>query len=164
MVRSEYSFSRTPPKFLSSSSALAQEPSILTVTHSLVKSAGAGVWVEPGSRLDWAVGNLSNDPLFVTGPLDDFYLNLNSPAVDSGSDYASVVGLIGYTTRTDELPDEGIIDMGYHRAQWEHAGRLGANFKHLCSGEFVWEVLLNQYPSHTPLLGFLADLLSTFKR
>ncbi len=101
-----------------------KQPSTLTVTHSLVKDGRSGVWVEPGSTLNWAAGNISNDPLFATGRQDDFYLSQtasgqgrNSPAVDAGSDYASRVGLTGYTTRTDEVRDTGIVDIGYHHAK-----------------------------------------------
>ena len=98
-----------------------KQPSTLTVTHSLVKDARGGVWVEPGSTLDWAAGNIGDDPLFATGRLDDFYLSQilsgngrNSPAIDAGSNYAGTVGLTGYTTRTDEVRDVGIVDIGYH--------------------------------------------------
>ncbi|UCF17196.1 MAG: hypothetical protein JSW59_07000, partial [Phycisphaerales bacterium] len=98
-----------------------KQPSTLTVTHSLVKDARAGVWVEPGSTLHWAVGNISDDPLFATGRLDDYYLSQivsgqgrNSPALDAGSDYASAVDLTGYTTRTDDVRDTGLVDIGYH--------------------------------------------------
>ncbi|MHC4167631.1 MAG: right-handed parallel beta-helix repeat-containing protein, partial [Planctomycetota bacterium] len=98
-----------------------RQPSALTVTHSLVKSARGGVWVEPGSTLNWEAGNIGDDPLFATGRLDDFYLSQtasgqgrNSPALNAGSDYTSAVGLVGYTTRTDDVRDAGIVDIGYH--------------------------------------------------
>ncbi len=61
--------------------------------------------------------DISFDPLFVTGPLGDFYLSridsgqvIDSPCVDAGDPGAPVNG----TTRTDHLPDYGIADMGYH--------------------------------------------------
>ena len=106
-------------------------PSTLAVTHSLVKDARAGVWVEPGSTLNWAAGNISSNPLFATGLLDDYYLSQigsgqgrNSPAIDAGSGYTSAVGLVGYTTRTDEVRDTGIVDIGYHHPK-EQPCRLG---------------------------------------
>jgi subtilisin family serine protease len=108
-----------------------KRPSTLTVTHSLVKDATGGVWVEPGSTLNWAVGNISGDPLFATGRLDDYYLSQiasgqgrNSPAIDAGSNYASRVSLTGYTTRTDELRDTGLVDIGYHHPKAQPC-RLG---------------------------------------
>ena len=81
----------------------------VTVTHSLVQGGF------PGS------GNLDADPLFVPGPLGDFYLSsafagqpATSPAVDAGSDTAIALGLDALVTRTDSVPDTGIADMGYH--------------------------------------------------
>ncbi|MBN1592748.1 MAG: right-handed parallel beta-helix repeat-containing protein [Candidatus Coatesbacteria bacterium] len=62
-------------------------------------------------------GNIDEDPLFVDG----YYLsqtaagqNEQSPCVDAGDDDASEYGLDTYTTRTDQVPDSGIVDMGYH--------------------------------------------------
>jgi hypothetical protein len=61
------------------------------------------------------------DPLFVNAAADDFHLSqiaagqgLDSPAVDAGSDTAINLGLDTFTTRTDEVPDSGTVDMGYH--------------------------------------------------
>ena len=66
-------------------------------------------------------GNIDEDPLFVEGPLGEFYLSQiaagqpdDSPCVDAGSDTAKNLGLDEYTTRTDEVGDKGIVDMGYH--------------------------------------------------
>ncbi len=66
-------------------------------------------------------GNIDADPLFVQGPLGAYYLSQrasgqadDSPCVDAGSDTAKRLGLDVYTTRTDQLGDEGIVDMGYH--------------------------------------------------
>jgi len=73
---------------------------------------------------EWAgggEGNISDDPLFVTGPLGDYYLSCegagqgdNSPCIDAGSDTAEALGLDTLTTRTDCGPDTDIVDMGYH--------------------------------------------------
>ena len=71
----------------------------------------------------WAgEGNIDEDPLFVAdGPLGDYYLSQtaagqeqDSPCVDAGSDTAENLGLNTRTTRTDQVPDSGIVDMGYH--------------------------------------------------
>jgi len=69
-------------------------------------------------------GNITGDtidPLFVSGPLGDYYLSQEgagqvetSPCVDAGSDTAENLGLDHMTTRTDEVPDSGIVDIGYH--------------------------------------------------
>ncbi|MCK4625309.1 MAG: hypothetical protein KAV00_08370, partial [Phycisphaerae bacterium] len=65
--------------------------------------------------------NIGDDPLFVTGPGGDFYLSqiaasqaADSPCVGAGSDTAVNLGLCKRTTRTDEVPDTDIVDMGYH--------------------------------------------------
>ena len=61
------------------------------------------------------------DPLFVPGPLDDFYLSqapagqpVTSPAVDSGSQPAVTAGLDQRSTATTSAPDAGTVDLGYH--------------------------------------------------
>ncbi len=61
------------------------------------------------------------DPMFVQGPLGGFYLSQtaagqsqNSPAVDAGNAPAQDLGLSARTTRTDDKPDEGKVDLGYH--------------------------------------------------
>ena len=65
-------------------------------------------------------GNLTGDPLFVTGTLGDYYLsqapdqNVNSPAVDKGDVDASALGLNTKTTATNDAGDSGLVDMGYH--------------------------------------------------
>ncbi len=66
-------------------------------------------------------GNINADPLFVTGPQGNYYLSqttagqgADSPCVDAGSNPATDVGLADKTTRTDELPDAAIVDMGFH--------------------------------------------------
>lgn len=65
--------------------------------------------------------NIGQDPLFMRGRDGAFYLSqvaagqdANSPSVDSGHGYASDNGLDDRTTAVHDLPDEGIVDMGYH--------------------------------------------------
>ncbi len=74
-----------------------------------------GGWSATGSN------NINENPLFVTGRLHDYYLShtaagqpADSPCVDAGSDTAENIGLSEFTTRSDGMPDEGIVDMGYH--------------------------------------------------
>jgi hypothetical protein len=83
------------------------ESDTIIVTYSNIE----GGW--PGE------GNIDLDPLFVTGPLGDYYLSQiaagqgeDSPSVDAG-DPASAVPA-GGTTRTDRVPDAWPVDMGYH--------------------------------------------------
>jgi len=59
-------------------------------------------------------GNITDDPLFVPGPLGEYYLHPSSPCVDAGWGTPADIGIEGYTTRTDGTPDTGTVDMGYH--------------------------------------------------
>ena len=66
-------------------------------------------------------GNINTDPLLVSGPKGDYYLSqtvagqgATSSCVDAGSDTAANLGMDALTTRTDEVHDQGIVDMGYH--------------------------------------------------
>jgi len=95
----------------------------LDISYSDIKALQSGIWVDENCKrmLKWGKGNIDGDPLFTTGPFGDYYLSQtnsgqssNSLCVDAGSDSAGLMGLIGYTTRTDEAADAGIVDMGYH--------------------------------------------------
>ena len=64
---------------------------------------------------------LGQDPCFVAGPLHDYYLSqtaagqeVNSPCWDAGSDTAVNLGLDELTTRTDNVPDQNTVDIGFH--------------------------------------------------
>jgi len=70
-------------------------------------------------------GNITADPQFVAGMDHNYYLSQtaagqgsDSPCVDAGSDTAESLGLDATTTRTDAVPDAGIVDMGYHTTPW----------------------------------------------
>jgi hypothetical protein len=63
-------------------------------------------------------GNIDLDPVFVSGLYGDYYLSqiaagqaIQSPCVDAGDPIAT---MITWTTRTDGVQDEDIVDMGYH--------------------------------------------------
>jgi len=62
-------------------------------------------------------GNIDADPLFTSGLLGDHYLQhvaagqpVDSPCVDSGD---PVTDIIRGTTRTDQVQDQGVPDIGY---------------------------------------------------
>ncbi len=66
-------------------------------------------------------GNIDEDPLFLSGPFGGFYLSQrsagepnDSPCVDAGSASSQAIGLDDRTTRTDQVGDAGLVDMGYH--------------------------------------------------
>ena len=100
-------------------------PGTLTVSYSNVQG-GQGepaTLVEEDCVLNWS-DNILDDPMFVVGPLGNFYLSQivagqsqDSPCVDAGSGSASQSGMDKYTTRSDdafETFDVGKVDMGYH--------------------------------------------------
>ena len=65
--------------------------------------------------------DISADPLFVSGPLGDYYLSqisagqlIDSPALNAGNDTAEELGLDTRTTRIDSITDTGTVDIGYH--------------------------------------------------
>jgi hypothetical protein len=65
--------------------------------------------------------NIDDNPLFVSGPTYDYYLcepeaghELKSPCIDSGNATAATLGIANLSTRCDLMPDEGMVDMGYH--------------------------------------------------
>jgi hypothetical protein len=90
------------------------------VSYCNVQGGESAVYVDNG-RLNWGPGNIDADPSFVNGPEGDHYLSqitagqaIHSPCVDVGSDLAANLGMDICTTRTDQIGDAGIVDMGYH--------------------------------------------------
>jgi hypothetical protein len=64
------------------------------------------------------IGNINSTPLFVSGPHGNYYLSQiaagqtqESPCVDAGN---PALPMIEGTTRTDEIQDVGVVDMGFH--------------------------------------------------
>jgi len=99
-------------------------PSTFSISYSDVDGGLGSVFNEPGSVFNWGPGMIDADPMFITGPDGDYYLEQNppqagatSPCVDSGSDTAENLGMDTAWTRTDEVPDSGIVDMGFHYGQ-----------------------------------------------
>jgi len=85
--------------------------SVDAVTYSCIEDA------DPGE------GNISENPLFRTGNLGDYYLSqqaagqqYDSPCLDTGADIAALPEFDPslFTTRTDSRLDTGLPDMGYH--------------------------------------------------
>jgi predicted outer membrane repeat protein len=95
--------------------------STLTVSYTDMQAGQAAVSIDSGCTLNWGAENIDVDPLFVAGTSGDYYLSQtdagqasNSPCVNAGSNTVANLGLNAFTTRIDQCPDEGIVDMGYH--------------------------------------------------
>ncbi len=66
-------------------------------------------------------GNFGDDPQFVPGPAGCHYLaqmatghTVDSPCKDTGNEPAVNLGLISASTRSDEVADSGVVDLGFH--------------------------------------------------
>ena len=59
-------------------------------------------------------GNIPMDPMFVSGPSGEYFLDPNSPCIDTGSMSAAEAGLDKMTTQADGTPDTGTLDIGCH--------------------------------------------------
>ncbi|MCK4886086.1 MAG: right-handed parallel beta-helix repeat-containing protein, partial [Planctomycetes bacterium] len=113
-----------------------EEPASVYVTYSNIGPGDVSVYADTNCFIEgwdpnmypdsngWApyTENRNQDPLF----MGDYLLSqisagqlVDSPSVDTGSDFASVLGFDGYTTRTDSGPDEDIVDMGYHHPMFD---------------------------------------------
>lgn len=73
----------------------------------------------PGTPV--GLNDVLRDPLFVDAAAGDFRLQqtaagqaATSPAVDAGGMSAAAAGMDRMTTRTDGVPDRGVVDIGYH--------------------------------------------------
>ncbi|MBN1917726.1 MAG: right-handed parallel beta-helix repeat-containing protein, partial [Verrucomicrobia bacterium] len=93
----------------------------LTIQYCDIQGGEAEVSLGPLCTIELDETNIDANPLFVSGPLHDYCLSqmaagqaVDSPCVDAGSDTAVNLGLDHLTTRTDGVPDSGIVDMGYH--------------------------------------------------
>ena len=95
-----------------------------TKTACSISAGQSSVYVETNCTLNWGAGMMDTDPLFVKGPLGKYYLSQiaagqsqDSPCVDAGDGVIQwpchAYSICG-TTRTDIVPDSGIIDIGYH--------------------------------------------------
>lgn len=145
-------------------------PTLLASSIVRGNSAGADPQVGPNIAVTYSdiqggafgTGNFDADPLFVAGPNGAHYLSqlaagqgVQSPCVDAGDPSASP--LAGTTTRTDEAPDAGTIDVGFHFPAPEVPFRRGD-----CNGDlatniadaiFLLSVLFPAPPGPVPSIG-----------
>jgi hypothetical protein len=101
---------------------LDQKCSKVNVFYSDIMSSPNDLWADKCCTLKLDNSSVIRvDPLFVNGFFGEYYLSntgagqgSTSPCVNAGSGSAGDLGMSGYTTRTDAVPDTGKVDMGYH--------------------------------------------------
>ena len=116
---------------LACDSYLQLDPSYVEISDCIFWNGSLQVWNKDASKIivaysdvqgGWiGAGNIDKNPLFVSGPLHDYYLSQKSAGqpteslcVDTGSDTAANLDLDQLTTRNDSEYDTGMVDMGYH--------------------------------------------------
>jgi hypothetical protein len=88
------------------------------IRYSDIDGGQESIHVMSGSILTIGDGMLDADPLFVSGPLGDYYISQvaagqaeDSPCVDAGDPDSDMIWGI---TRTDHVHDTSVVDMGFH--------------------------------------------------
>jgi len=102
-------------------------PSTAAIRYSDLEGGPASVYVDPGCTLDFGADMLDIDPVFVTGPSGPYYLSqiaagqaTDSPCSDRGNNTAFNLNMNTCWTRTDEVPDSGMVDLGFHYGPFTH--------------------------------------------
>jgi parallel beta-helix repeat protein len=74
-----------------------------------------------GPQTPLGPNDVLEDPVLVDPDNEDFHLSqrtagqtVSSPAVDAGGVSVTAAGVQGMTTRSDAVPDAGVVDLGYH--------------------------------------------------
>ena len=137
--------------------------SSMTVSHCDIQSSAGGIYVDPDCTWNYGSGNIDADPCFAAGLQGDYYLSqtaagqaVDSPCVNAGSNTAKNLG----TTRTDQLPDIELVDMGYHYTPIAGPADLDGS-RHVDFVDFAilaanWLECSNPYDSNCTGTGLLA--------
>jgi len=59
-------------------------PAAASIAYSALEGGAAAIFVDTGCILDWGIGNIDADPLFVGPDNDDYRLSAGSPCIDAG--------------------------------------------------------------------------------
>jgi predicted outer membrane repeat protein len=100
------------------------------LNHTDIEGGQDAVHRSEGCWLSWQGGMIDADPLFTGGPLGNCYLAqtaagqpADSPCLDAGNGEAAGTCFSGayaaacfdqYASRTDQVVDHGVVDLGYH--------------------------------------------------
>ncbi|MFN3822193.1 MAG: carboxypeptidase regulatory-like domain-containing protein, partial [bacterium] len=87
---------------------------VITIAYCLIEGGADEL-----GQADVGEGIIDEDPQFVEGREPDwgiagFFLDPESPAVDTGDDQAQAWGMDTLTTQADLAPDRGTADLGFH--------------------------------------------------
>ena len=94
--------------------------STVTVNYSNVQGSQSEVYVMSGCTLNWGLGMMDTDPLFVGGSPFDYHLTASSPCIDRGTgDSGTYPNLPGDDIDCDIRPMGGGIDMGSDEIPFE---------------------------------------------
>jgi len=94
-------------------------PSLVDVYYSDINQGAGALAYDLGSVLNLNDGVININPQF-TGNRTYFLSQIaagqaiQSSCVDAGADFASRFNMHKYSTRTDNVPDTGVVDIGYH--------------------------------------------------
>ncbi len=62
-------------------------PGEITASYNDVEGGKAGAFVQGGFTLNWGLGNINADPLFVAPGIGDYHLSSGSPCSDAGNNW-----------------------------------------------------------------------------
>jgi len=63
-------------------------PTTLNISYSDVQQGQSAIFIDPGCTLNWGLGMIDTDPLFLAESEDDFHISLSSPCHDAGDNAA----------------------------------------------------------------------------
>lgn len=105
-----------------SMSKLDTIPCELTINYCDVQDGQDSVKVDSIDTLNWGIGNIDQDPLFMDSGKDDYHLQDSSPCIGSGIDQIEIEGSWYYSPVTDiegnvrPDPDGSLPDMGAYES------------------------------------------------
>lgn len=85
------------------------EPSSVDIQYSDMMSGQPYIHVDTGCTLDWGAGMISEDPLFVYAPTNDYHLTYPSPCRDAGN---NALVFCSEDMESDPRIAYGTVDMG----------------------------------------------------
>jgi len=101
------------------------DPNTITIAYSDIDGGEEGIVTNNNGTVNWLEGNIDTDPLFVDAEMGNYYLNTDSPCIDTGITYFEYEGEV-----LVDLSEDGYWgiapDMGAY--EYEGDGSLTAEF------------------------------------